>query len=426
MNKYENKNKYTICTDVYEGNDKIKSKGTEYLPYTLGMAMEVASLDPSDVVCGKKRYEYYLDRAIFYNYFATTIETAVGIIASDGFDALTVPEVIDIDSLNMDNENIYQINANINMEQCITGRTGLLVDPKSNGINLIQYYANSIIDYKYEISGGEKLLTDLLLKQVDDSYLYLFVNEDGIYSSKIIKDDVDSIVNAKDATGSVIEPKLNGRTFNKIPFVFINAYNLKIDPSDPPFYDLANLCLDIYKNSADYQQYLFESSQNTLVLSGFDKSDFPDGVRIGSGSAIFGNLESKAYYVGIDASGLNAMHDSLKELKETAKNTSIDIVSTAKGESGVALETKIYIKSNSVRLIANVGAKGIENALRLALEWYGIEADIEVKGNSKFNSASISIDNLIKLLDNQAIDLEQVHQYLFKIGVVDKEKMISN
>ena len=415
--------KYTICTDVYAGSDTVKSKGTEYLPYTPGMASEILSKDPSEIACGKLRYEYYLDRAIFYNYFAATIDTAVGIIATDGFDELSVPDsVIDINSLNLDNENIYQINANINLEQCITGRTGLLVDPRTKGINLIQYYANSIIDYRSKIVNGVKYLTDILLLEENETYLYAFI-DNGIYKTTKIDDAVD-IDDAKQNIGEVTIPLLNGKAYDRIPFVFINAYNLKMKPQNPPYYDLARLCLDIYKNSADYQQYLFESSQNTLTLTGFNKKDYPDGLRVGSGSVIFtNNTDAKAYYVGVDSSGLSVMHDTLKELKETAKSTSVDIVSTAKGESGVALEAKIYVKSNSIRLIASTGAAGIENALKLAAEWYGNDSVISVKGNSKFTSASISIDNLIKLLDKQAIDLNQVHSYLYKIGVVSNEKM---
>lgn len=418
-----NSEKYIKCTDVYSGSDTIKEKAEIYLPYTPGMAMQIISKDLQEVLCAETRYRYYLDRAIFYNYFANTVDTAVGVIATDGFDALEVPEGIDTGNLNYDGENIYQINSKINMEQCITGRTGLLVNPKEGGVNLIQYYANSIIDYRYEIKEGEKTLTHLLLKDEDSKYLYAYINGKGYYQTTVIEDsEIASIEDAQNISGKETVPMINGKASDKIPFVFINAYNLKMEEQAPPFYDLALLCLDIYRNSADYQQYLFESSQNTLVLTGFEKKHFEEGVRVGSGATIItGNNDAKVFYAGIDASGLSVMHDSLKELKETALNTSIDIISTAKGESGIALDTKLFVKSSSIRLIAQTAASGIENALRISAEWMGISGEVKVTGNTKFTTATISIDNLIKLLDNKAVDLEQVHKYLFKLGVVDEQ-----
>ena len=400
--------------DSYTGSDTIKSKTTEYLPYTRGMLIDVLSGDIQKIAIAKGDYEHYLNRAVYYNYLKSTIDSAVGIINVDGFQTMKIPDYIDVDNITIQGEDIRTLNINLNYDQMITGRTGLLVNPNSDGgFKLVQYSDFSIVDYRYIIEDGKQILTDLVLND-ETGFIYFALDDNG-YCFSVILEEYSSIDDIEYETDEIVYPALNGNYINEIPFVFINAYDLKPDPSQPPLIDLVDICLHIYKCSADLQTYIYLSGQSTLFLVGFSEEDIGEILKLGSGTMLATNNENaKAQYLSIDGNSIPNMMKNLDNLHKTALNYSINVVQSGQAESGIAIENKVLVKSSNIRFIAKVSAEGIKRALDIAVKWSGKNDTIELEAVKSFTTVEISIENLIRLLDANVLSNEQVQNYIDK------------
>ena len=408
------KKQWTKAIDCYSGSDVIKSKTTDYLPYTRGMLIDMATGDAQKILIAQSDYKHYLSRAVYYNYLKSTIDAAVGIINVDGFQTVRLPSYINQDNITIEGEDLRTLNININYEQLITGRTGLLVNPKSqNGFNLVQYSNFSIVDYRYEIIDGEQVLTDLVLDD-QNGYIYFSLDENG-YCFSVILDDYTSFDKIEFEKEDKIYPALNGNYIQQIPFIFINAYDLKPDPSQPPLIDLVDIGLHIYNCSADLQTYVYLSGQSTLFLVGFSEEDIGEILKLGSGTMLATNNENaKAQYLSIDGNSIPNMMKNLDNLHKTALNYSINVVQSGQAESGIAIENKVLVKSSNIRLIAKISVEGIKRALELGIKWLGKNDTVKLEAIKSFTTVQISIENLIKLLDSNIVTQEQVQEYLDK------------
>jgi hypothetical protein len=195
---------------------------------------------------------------------------------------------------------------------------------------------------------------------------------------------------------------------------------LNPDPEKPMLLDLVYLVKHIYQNSADLQQYLFESGQNTLFAKCINSDDDDGSPRLGSGSMIVSSeKDADLKYVGIDGSSLNNMSDILENMKTNAMNMGINLISSASNSSGKALETRVFIQSASIRTVANTAAQALTRALNIALIWMGKDPSAVIKPNTRYSTINISIDDLEKLWNANKISDESIHNYLRKLGVVD-------
>ena len=102
---------------------------------------------------------------------------------------------------------------------------------------------------------------------------------DGVYTSQ----DIDTEGNE----GEIVAPVASGMRLNFIPGIFVGATNNSPDIDDAPLYDLSEVNLGHYRNSADNEEASFICGQPTLAITtSFSADDFqkmnPNGVLIGS------------------------------------------------------------------------------------------------------------------------------------------------
>lgn len=82
----------------------------------------------------------------------------------------------------------------------------------------------------------------------------------------------------------------DGTFLNEIPFRFVGVDENDATPVEPPVYDLAEVNIAHYRNSADNEESIYIHGQATLVIAGLSEQwadkYFKDGVGIGSRGAI--------------------------------------------------------------------------------------------------------------------------------------------
>ena len=151
---------------------------------------------------------------------------------------------------------------NVVNEVLSIGRFGLLVDFPPTGANvntvpyIATYTAENISDWKSlrDPTTGKRYLCRVVLKDdyddddedVNDDAevrLELIINDDGHYevkrwiSTTAQKKGKDQQWMLKEQT----VPTINGKPLDRIPFVFINPYDLRPEVTKPPFLDLVDV-----------------------------------------------------------------------------------------------------------------------------------------------------------------------------------------
>jgi len=425
---------WAVLSDIFGGEKNIKSKTTEYLPATPGMKKDIEHSKTKKI--GEERYERYLFGAIFYNYFIDTLDAMVGLINSNPPDNITLPKSLDYLKTNCTpfGDDIRGLMSDLNIQQLSKGRTGLLLDSTVSGFKMLQYTCENIINWSGSYVDGVYVLDFVLLKEPTlkrDNFVYTEVDNfrlcaldgNGVYYSTIIAEDQIIDFDILNPPEEVIYPLSKGNTSSTIPFMFINSNNITPECSNGPLLNLANICLHIYTSDADYRQYIFGSSQDTLFISGFDADEL-DVIRIGSGALIAStNDNASASFIGINSAGLSENRLSLENLHKQAAAMGVALLESG-NESGKALTIRSQVKTATMRTITQTAAKAIEVLIRIGAQWEGLElddADIIIHPNSDFSDSTKTIEEIDKLWTSRIpVSNETLHSNLIKTGVTDK------
>lgn len=407
---------WQLLRDAYEGQRKVKSKREVYLPATPGQVEDGLSEGQK----GRKNYDAYLTRALFPEVLSDAIETILGVMHQK---PPTIELPAQLEQMREDattqGESLELLLRRINEQQLITGRLGLLLDVENNTpVGTMPYIALYIGEHVRNWDDGRR---DQLVRQrlnivvLDESeyertsdldwefenkYRVLVLgnvreNEpEGVYQVGLFRDEA-SIINEAE----LVTPVLNGRTFNRIPFVFINSKDVVTQPDKPPLIGLGRLAMAIYRGDADYRQTLFVQGQDTLVTIGL-VADEDDELRVGMGARIDLPIGGDAKYIGTDSSGLPELRTSIENDKSEAQNKGGRLLNEfgRQAESGEALNTRVSVKTASIHQVALAGAFGLQRLLRMAAEWVGANPDeVVVTPNLDFTPLEASGRDLIDI-----------------------------
>lgn len=294
--------------DCLGGSEQVKSKGIVYLPMPNSDDQSPANL---------ARYESYKARAVFYNFMKRTLEGMIGEVFSRD-PIMALPEVMwpmidDVDGagVSLDQQ------AKLGLSRCLTGGGfGLLVDyPVTSGpltlaqqregnirATILQYQRTNVINWRFIKRGAREIFSLIVIEELgkvkDDGFevsyrqqwRVLQLDDAGQYVVTVyVKDEEkDDYVIAEEGvrpTGS------DGKPLTEIPFYFCGILNNNSAPDAPPMYDLAELNLAHYRNSADYEDSCYMVGQPTPYFAGLTeqwvKKVFQNKtIRLGSREAI--------------------------------------------------------------------------------------------------------------------------------------------
>lgn len=430
---------YELVDDCIEGAKQVKYRRDRYLPRP----------NPADTSEeNAARYTAYLTRAVFYN---VTRRTTAGLVGTVFSVAPTVkvpdtlkPVVEDATGGGVSLEQLAQrvVRANITKGRCgihadfpITPEGGLSVQEAAKVKPTITFYdANQVINWRVENVDGKLRLTLVVIKaeyiSSDDGFQQVkkveykalrLVNRQ--YIIEIYRDDFNRpyrVINPLDATGKPLD---------HIPFTFVGSQNNDAEVDEAPMYDMANLNIGHYRNSADYEEACYIIGQPTPYFTGLTESwvanVFKGGrIELGSRAAVALPENATAGLLQVEA---NSMPFEAMEHKERqmvalgAKLVQSSEVQRTATEAGME-------NASETSVLANVSRNS-----SMALQWALKEcmlfidgsdgADIEYKLTTEFYLSTLTSEQIAAVISawqEGALDFEEMRTSLRGAGVAFK------
>lgn len=411
--------------DALEGQDEIKENGEAYLRRPEGMTNQA--------------YEAYKDRAQFFPVVERTLRGMSGMVFRHPIKAELPTRLEPLSEAATTSGHSLEVMAeNVVNELLSIGRYGILVDyPQENTTStsipyLATYTAENITDWQVQFIDGMRTLTRVVLKDdfdaddedVNDAAemrLELILNQDGNYEVRrwVARGAEKGTENA-DAFVLFGEPKVptvGGKPLKRIPFVFINAYDMRPEVEKPPMLDLVDVNIGHYRNSADYEHALYLTAQPTPWVSGsITEKDKP--TQIGSGAFWVLPEGAQAGYLEFGGAGLEAQRQAMLDKEDRLAALGARMIHDGKNrnESSDTATKRAKGEMSLLMNVVNMAEAGIERALRIAAEWVtGRPDDVEVKLNRDWIETRLdaqSLNALVKSWQSGAMSHQTLYENL--------------
>lgn len=448
---------YYLIRDCLSGETAVKAAKTKYLPKP-----NAEDTSPQNT----KRYEAYLQRAVFFNFTRFTLNGLLGQIFS-------VDPVVKLPPLLASVETNSSGKGVTLAQQCkktaatvlAYSRGGLLVDfPQTNGEvtaaqiqsgeirpTITEYSPMEIINWRIGEQGALELLTLVVLREgyvfFDDGFeqktacqFRVLKLENGAYVQELWREPVPTTWTAGQKTPSnstfalvtrIVPTDGNGNPFTEIPFMFIGAMDNDPSPDNPVFYDLASLNIAHYRNSADYEEACFIVGQPTLLLVGLTEEW---NEKVLKGKVAMGSRGGIPLPVGGDGKLLQAEANMMiKEAMDAKERQAVALGAKLVEQKQVqrtAFEAKLEATSEG-SFLSSV-TRNVESAYLWALKWCARflalpEDGIEFKLNSDFEIAKLGAEERRQVIEEWqkgAITFGEMRNVLrkAKIATEDDEK----
>jgi hypothetical protein len=256
------------------------------------------------------------------------------------------------------------------------------------------------------------------------------INDEGIYIQRLYNHEGDLLVDSITGDADIIPRQSTGAAWPFIPFAFVGAMNNDPVPDKSPLYDLAEINIAHYRNSADYEESCFLVGQPTPVLTGLTQSWVKDvlkgQVSLGSRAAI--KLPENGNATLLQASPNQMPSEGMDRKEKQMIEIGAKIITDGGGVE-TAEAARIRFAGQNSKLSTIVG--NIIEAYEKSLEWAVMFAggdenfDIKVELNTEFYDSKLDPQLLIakiQLLDRQVISIADMRNYLRKTGDIDSDR----
>ena len=468
----QNLKKWQLVRDCEEGSQAIKSRakggsGTGTLNGLAGTAYLPAPNASDASNENSARYYSYLERANFVNFTGSTKEGLIGLVFRKKT-AIDLPQSIEYmnDNVNGDGLTADQMIKDVTGECLMVGRIGLLVDYPGapEGLteaevralnlqaNIKSYLAECVINWRSITVGGVNMLSLVVLREPREETEDGFEYKDEIYYRVLRLKDIDGkltyVQNVYDEdgdleqwktgetdeegsdiyTGDIIPRKNDGSTWGMIPFVFVGSVNNDSKVDKAPLYDIAEVNVSHYRNSADYEESSFLVGQPTPVLSGLT-ADWVEKVlkgKVALGSRGMIPLPENGSATLLQANE-NQMPSKGMELKEIQimKIGARLIQDSSANESEETVRIRFMGQNSKLgSIIQNVQSAFIQ-CFEWALEFQGGAEEIKVEINKEFYPKTVNPQAIIaqiQLLDRGVIAKADLRKNLRESELIDPDR----
>lgn len=383
--------------DVCAGGATVKSRKTKYLPKPnehLDFCSDSRVTDENNT-----RYKHYLKRALFYNFTGRTKKGMVGALMRKD-PTIDLPPMIEYLRENMDGSGIGMIQHARTLIDCVlrNGRVGLFVDmPITKGIpskadivsgksvpRIYRREAVSIINWRTGSDGALQRNELIVMEEFYDKssnifghdvarqYRVLKLDEDGYY--------VQELHRPADGTIEVYDNiRANGQRLTYIPFVFIGSEENDSECDTAPLYDLSEVNIAHYRNSADNEESSFLVGQPTLVIAPsaqFGSAEQwrdanPQGVSLGSRTGI--NVGDGGSANLLQASENNLAKQNMLDKEDQALKIGADLIAPSNQQTAEAARIQKGADTSTLATIGKNVSDGMCKALVMAGEFLGIK-----------------------------------------------------
>lgn len=433
---------YEIIADAIAGSPAVKAARTKYLPKP----------NPEDVSEGNnRRYKAYLTRAMFYGVTGRTLRGLSGQIFMRE-PVIEVPDSMKVLVDDTSGEGVSLVQLAKKMAGFILpfGRAGLFVDyPVTNGQvtaeqlenegirpTITGYGPTQIINWRTRKRGAISVLSMVVLEEPyvesDDGFevklgtqwRVLLLSADDVYSCEIWRKDAARSFFRFNATTPL---DASGKPFRDIPFCFLGAENNDSEVDAPPMFDLADINMGHYRNSADHEENLYMSAQATPVLIGLTESwadkYFKEGVGLGARSSIPLPVGGDAKLIQAEEVSALATEMEHKERQMVALGAKLVEQKEVQRTATEASQEEAS-ESSTLSNVANNLSLGFTWALGWAAMFIGVsEATIVCTFNNDFDIAKMTPAERAQTVTEwqaEAITWSEMRAALRKSGVATK------
>lgn len=408
----------------------------------------IRTVDVNDVA----RSTQYKEDAILTNFTMLTKSGLTGLVFRRK-PKMTLPSELSymMEDATGDNLSLLQFSQKIIGEVLETGRYGILVDypqvterqslqgqrQSGNVARLHPYAAEQIINWKLQVYGSKKLVSQIVLRELLETtgpdgfewhqklqYRVLALNEQQIYTSCLYNHEGDKIEE------EVAPTKADGTFWNEIPFLFVGSENNDANIDNAPLYDLAVINLGHYKNSADYEESIFITGQPTLFMRGTcDQSAFkdlyPQGIKFGSRAGYYLGENGGADLIQANPNQLADVAMARKESQALAIGARL--ISPPGGrETAEAARIRFSSQNSALYLITSNVSLAITKCLQWAMEFTtNNKAPINFLLNDQFYDDAADpnlVMAAIQLMDRGVIAVDDVRDYVRRTGVINDQR----
>lgn len=406
---------WSACRDTFIGQKAIKDKNVIYLP----------KLEAQDA----NQYATYLQRAIFYNMVARTVNGLLGTVFRRDPRYIEVPTSIDMTKVSRSGESMRTFLKRIAQEVLLVGRYGVLVDaPPSGRPYMCGYVAENILDWETTTTpDGEEILESVLLREIvthrdgtfgTRKYMWRFrrlvldfidmnpfngifptFTDDGeeipvdpdirlVYQQWIF--DVDpGKLNREPLQNrqpdQIIVPTNRGEPFGRIPFWFFGAHSNSPDIEKPPLLDIVELNLSHYLNYAELQHGRFYTAQPVFYVQ---TNDTKGTYRVGPDVVWEIDMAAKPGIIEYNGHGLRFLENALKDIEDQASAIGGRFMTqSARGaaESDNTLKLKEANERSLLINLVNVIDEGMTKVLRFWMQWQDVSETRAARARIEMN-----------------------------------------
>lgn len=415
--------RWNLIKDCVAGAAVVKAKKTVYLPKP----------NPTDTSAeNEERYKQYVQRAVFYNFTARTLNGLVGQVMSED-PVLELPKVIEMMKDDIDGGGVSFVQQSSKALSLVTahGRAGLLVDyPKVEGattqaqlqqgevrptVALVEPW--DVINWRVVQVGGRARLALVVLseqyvtdddgfeQQWDPQWRVLRLDEEGLCVIEewiVDPNNKDEFIlkPTKDQAGvsQYMPTDSTGKRLDYVPFQFIGAVNNDPNPDLPPLADMAELNVAHYRNSADYEEACYICGQPTPVFSGLTEGWVKDvlkgSVQLGSRSAVPLPEGGSAMLLQVEPNSMpkEAMKD--KEVQAVALGAKLVQTSDVQ-RTATEVNADRAAETSTLASIANNVSEAYESALGFALAFVDASQVPEDGSDNQVITVELNTDFII-------------------------------
>jgi len=392
---------------------------SEYLPMPDGFRFQDDK--------GYYLYSQYLNRAQFPDILTPTIGGMVGLIHRKEA-VIKVPKALEaiFERATPDGMSLEAFHKRVTRELLTTGRFSILPDFPSDGSSdvpyLAGYVAEALINWDEE---GTMFVLDESSKErkPGDEFEWEDVTRHRVL--RLRGETYTQQVYDGDSPQAAVTPSVRGGTgLDFIPIVTVTATDIKTCPETPPLMGVARASLALFRLDADYRHQLYNTGQETLIISGADGT--PDAV--GAGVVINLPLGATAAYVGPKGVGISAHRLAISDERGNAVVAGAKMFDETKAgvESGEALRIRFAAQGATLVSVALSSAQGIERALKNAAVMVGANPDeVVVTPNLDFVDAALTgkeASELVKMWQADAMSYETLYENLQRGGIASIER----
>ncbi len=446
---YSNKfNAWATLRDCYDGEETVKAAGTIYLPQ----------------LSAHKDAEYatYKERASFYNAVRRTHRGLMGSLFRKPVEITLPPNLrsrVNLGRVTQDGKSAAAFCRIMGHELLLTGRFGILADFKGDNWQspyLAGYLGENIYSWRTTTHKDREIVDRVVLLEneaVATEFGYdpqmlvrvLRLDPDPDQPGELIYSQTEIRPASAGTDADPIRRKVpvrvrGGRALRYIPFVFVNATDLRPEIGPAPLEDIAAINISHYRSTAHLEHGRFYAGMPTYVTSGANTTTtgLPDGMMnpdpLTVGPSFVWELEegAKAWLLEFNGHGLVFLENAVDSKQLQMQSLGGRLISSTRRAAAMSDEAWHLLETGDEATLMDIAVTSDE-AMALALTYLGdimgeipdiLKSPVVVEFNKEFVRSELTareLRALQALAERGHIPSDVMYYALREVGVVPIE-----